>query len=69
MGYADKCTWMTYAKLHNPTFILGKGTKAAGTDSLGIFAGASQTWILHHMEYNDEQIPMNATTGYIITNK
>jgi hypothetical protein len=68
MGYADKCTWMTYAKLHNPTFVLGKGANAStSSDTLGIYEGASQTWILHHMEYNDEQIPA-ASGGYIVTN-
>jgi len=70
MGYADKCTWMTYAKLHNPTFVLGEGTKAGSTapaDTIGMSAGASESFILHHMEYNDEQLAINSG-GYVITN-
>lgn len=55
MGYNHKCTWMAYATKYNPTFILGEGTASNNTDKLGIFENSlKQTFILHHMEYNDE---------------
>jgi hypothetical protein len=41
MGYKDKCTWLAYAKLNNPTFVLGEGTRSGGTDALGISTGSS----------------------------
>lgn len=69
MGYADKCTWIAYATKYNPTFIMGKGNNTTTTsDTLGIYEDATkQTWILHHMEYNGEQLPI-ASGGYRVTN-
>jgi len=59
---ANKCTFIGSCKTNPPAFSISKGT-AKGIDAPGTAAGSSG-WIIHHMEYNDNQLKAQGTVGY-----
>lgn len=60
----NKCTWVGYAKLSNPSFLLNSiipsSTSGCSTSCSTTAVGIKSTskWQIHHMEYNNDQLPI-----------
>lgn len=61
---SDKCTYVAYGKTNPPAFKIGEVTVSAA--STGLLPASN--WVIHHMEYNSNQLPAQASIDYLTTN-
>jgi len=60
---SDKCTYVAYGVTNPPAFKLGEVEVATKTAGLN----AASSWVIHHMEYNSNQLPVQGALNYITT--
>lgn len=60
---SDKCTYVAYGKTNPPAFKIGAVTVSSATT--GILA--TSNWVIHHMEYNSNQLAPQASIDYLTT--
>jgi hypothetical protein len=63
---SDKCTFVAHGLTNPPAFMIGAAT-GSGSTSTGILA--TSNWVIHHMEYNTNQLPEQAALDYLTIDK